>query len=80
MVSFFESMEMWDKDYDFLVEQSTGYPWLYLFTVQKIVKEIGYCDRLKSAIYVRLAQNDLSPENRIEFEKIKHWMVYDYNG
>lgn len=80
MVSIFESMEMWDKAYDFLVEQATGYSWLYLFTVQKIVKEIGYCGRLKSAIYVRLAQNDLSPENRIEFEKIKHWMVYDYNG
>ena len=50
MVSIYEDLEMYDKAYDFLVEQATGYPWLNMSTVQDIVKKVGYCDRLKSAL------------------------------
>ena len=78
MVSIYESLELYDKAYDFLVEQATGFPWLHLFTVQTIVNKVGYCDRLTTAIYIRLAKDDLSPEDRREFEKIKHWLVFDY--
>lgn len=78
MVSIYESLELYDKAYDFLVEQAMGFPWLHLFTVQTIVNKVGYCDRLTTAIYIRLAKDDLSPEDRREFEKIKHWLVFDY--
>lgn len=74
MVSIYESLEDYTKAYDFLVEQATGYAWLRLSMVQKIVIKVGYRDRLKSAIYIRLAQDDLSSENRQEFEKIKSWL------
>lgn len=78
MVSIYEHLELYDKAYDFLVEQAAGYSWLHLFTVQNIVKKVGYCDRLKTAVYIRLEKNDLSTECRIEFEKIKNWLLYYY--
>ncbi len=78
MVSIYEDLELYDKAYDFLVEQVIGCAWLHLFTVQNIVKKVGYCDRLTTALYIRLAKDDLSPENRLEFEKIKKWLVFDY--
>lgn len=78
MVSIYEDLELYDKAYDFLVEQATGYSWLNMRTVQNIVKKVGYCDRLKSALYERLVKNDLSIKNRKEFEKIKNWLVFVY--
>lgn len=78
MVSVYEDLELYDKAYDFLVEQATGYSWLNMHTVQNIVKKVGYCDRLKSALYERLVKNDLSIENRKEFEEIKNWLVFEY--
>lgn len=78
MVSIYEDLELFDKAYDFLVEQAAGYPWLHLPTVQRIVNKVGYCDRLKTALYIRLGKNDLSTENRNVFEQIKHWLVFEY--
>lgn len=75
MVSIYQDLEVFDKAYDFVVEQATGYPWLYLFTVQDIVGKVGYCSRLKCAIYERLTKNDLSVENRRNFENIKNWLA-----
>lgn len=80
MVSIYEDLELYDKAYDFLVEQASGYPWLNQLTVQKIVKKVGYCDRLTTALYTRLEKNDLTAENRNEFEKIKNWLVFDYKS
>lgn len=78
MVSIYEDLQIYDKAYDFLIEQAIGCPWLNLLTVQNIVKKVGYYDRLKSALYSRLVKNDLSEENHREFEKIKDWLVFDY--
>lgn len=80
MVSIYEDLEVFDKAYDFLVEQAVGCAWLNLSTVQRIVKRVGCCDRLKSALYTRLAKNDLSQENEEEFEQIKNWLVFEYNS
>lgn len=80
MVSIYEYLELYDKAYDFLVEQVTGCSWLHLFTVQNIVKKVGYCDRLTTALYIRLGKDDLSPENRLEFEKIKKWLVFEWKS
>lgn len=80
MVSIYEDLELYDKAYDFLVEQVTGCSWLHLFTVQNIVKKVGYCDRLTTALYIRLEKDDLSPENRLEFEKIKKWLVFEWKS
>lgn len=74
MVSIYESLESYSKAYDFLVEQAIGCPWLHLFTVQNIVARVGYYDRLKSAVYSRFVKNDLSSDNRQEFEQIKNWL------
>lgn len=78
MVSIYEDLGLYDKAYDFLVEQATGYSWLNLLTVQNIVKKVGYCDRLTTALYIRLGKDDLSPENKLEFEKIKNWLVFEW--
>ena len=78
MVSIYVDLDVYDKAYDFLVEQATGYAWLNLSVVQNIVKRVGYCDRLKSALYTRLVKNDLTPENRKDFERIKDWLVFEY--
>ena len=78
MVSIYESLEQYDKAYDFLIEQALGYSWLHLFTVQNIVKRVGYCDRLKSALHLRLAKDDLPPQERIKFEQINDWLVHEY--
>ena len=75
MVSIYEDLELYDKAYDFLVEQAIGYPWLNLYTVKGIVEKVGSCSRLTSAIYERLSKNDLSVENRRDFENIKNWLV-----
>lgn len=80
MVSIYQDLKIFDKAYDFLIEQATGCSWLHLFTVKSIVNEVRYCDRLKSALYARLAKHDLSPDNEIEFEKIKNWLVFEYKG
>lgn len=74
MVSIYENLGSYCKAYDFLVEQATGCSWLHLFTVQNIVTRVGYYDRLKSAVYFRLAKNGLSSDNRQEFEQIKNWL------
>jgi len=78
LVSIYVDLEMYDKAYDFLVEQATGYAWLKLSIVQNIVKHVGYCDRLKFALYTRLVKNDLTPQNRNDFEQIKDWLVFEY--
>lgn len=75
MVSIYADLELYDKAYDFLVEQALGCEWLLLSTVQDIVKEVGYSDRIKSAIYSRLAKDDLDSLRKKEFEKIKDWLV-----
>lgn len=79
MVSIYETLGLYDKAYDFLVEQATGCPWLLLSTVQTIVKKVGYYDRLSTAIYIRLAADDLSPECRLEFEKIRNWLFLEHS-
>lgn len=78
MVSIYEDLELYDKAYDFLVEQVAGCSWLHLFTVQNIVEKVGYCDKLTTAVYLRLEKNDLSSDNRLEFERIKNWLVFEY--
>ena len=78
MVSIYESFELYDKAYDYLVEQATGYAWLNVSTVKKIVNKVGYCDELKSALYLRLSQNDLSTAERSTFEEIKNWLVFEF--
>jgi len=74
MVSIYEDLELYDRAYDFLVEQATGCSWLHLFTVEKIVSKVGYCDRLKYAVDNRLKKNDLSYDNRKEFIRIQSWL------
>lgn len=78
MVSIYQDLGLYDKAYDFLVEQATGYSWLNLYTVQTIVRKVGYCERLKSALYARLRKHDLSDRNQEEFEAIKDWIVFEY--
>ena len=79
MVDIYQTFEAYDKAYDYLVEQAAGHPWLHLFTVQSIVPKVGYCDRLKTALYQRLARSDLSSKQREDFTKIKDWLVFEYN-
>lgn len=78
MVDIYQTLEVYDKAYDFLVEQAAGFPWLLLSTVQIIVPKVGYCDRLRTALYQRLAQNNLSAKQREEFTEIKNWLVFVY--
>ena len=78
MVSIYEDLELYDKAYDFLVEQAAGYAWLNVSTVKKIVTQVGYCDELKSAVYSRLFQNDLPTDERSKFEEIKNWLVFEF--
>lgn len=78
MVDIYQTLELYDKAYDFLVEQATGLSWLHLFTVQDIVPKVGYCDRLETVLYQRLAQNDLTDEQRENFTSIKDWLIFEY--
>lgn len=80
MVSIYIDLGQYDKAYDFLVEQATGYPWLSAAKVEDVVKHTKRCDKLKLAIYARIVQGDLSPENQNEFEKIVNWLVFEYKG
>ena len=78
MVSIYENLQQWEKAYEFLIEQVLGCSWLHLFTVQEIVRHVGYCERLKSALYTRICRYDLPSEEQKEFEKIKNWLVFEY--
>lgn len=80
MVSIYQSLGLYDKAYEFLVEQAKGHPWLTKGTVQNIVTKVGYCESLKSALYTRLAKRDLSPKDQEKFEEIKDWLVFEYKG
>ena len=40
MVSIYEDLQLYDKAYDFLVEQAIGCSWILLHTVQNIVKKL----------------------------------------
>ena len=79
MVSIYKALELYDKAYDFLVEQASGCAWLHLFTVKDIVSKVKYCSRLQTAISERLKKYDLSSNNQVEFEKIDHWLRFEYN-
>ena len=79
MVSIYEDLELYDKAYDFLVEQASGCAWLHLFTVKDIVSKVKYCSRLQTAISERIKKYDLSSDNQVEFEKIDHWLRFEYN-
>lgn len=74
MVSIYEDLQMYDKAYDFLIEQATGFTWLNLSRVKKIVDKVGYCYRLQSAIKSRIDKGDIHGENYVEFKKIKIWL------
>lgn len=74
MVSIYESLEMFDKAYDFLVEQATGYAWLHLLTVQNIVGKVNYYYRIKGAVSDRIKKDDLDDENMKEFIRILKWL------
>lgn len=78
MVSIYESLGLYAKAYEFLVHQATGYAWLNLGVVQRIVNKVKVCEGLKRAIYSRLEKNDMSPQRKEEFEKIKNWLVFEY--
>ena len=78
MVSIYEDLQLYDKAYDFLVEQAIGCSWILLHTVQNIVKKVGYCSRLKSAVCERLEKNDLSTDDRKDFEETKNWIMFDF--
>lgn len=78
MVRIYRDLNAYHKAYDFLVEQATGFAWLNLLVVQDVVKKIGHCDKLKSALYMRLSKNDLTPENKRGFEEIKNWLDSNY--
>ena len=78
MVSIYEYLNLYDKAYDFLVEQAKGHSWLHFFTVQNIVGKVKYCSRLLSAVKNRLEEYNLSPYYQNEFEKIKKWLE-EYN-
>ena len=79
MVSIYKNLELYDKAYDFLVEQASGCAWLHLFTVKDVVSKIKYCSRLQTAISERLKKYDLSSDSQAEFEKIDHWLRFEYN-
>ena len=79
MVSIYEDLNLYDKAYDFLVEQAKGHSWLLLSVVQNVVRRVRYCSNLLSAVEIRLAKHDLSTDNQIEFKKIKEWLV-NYKG
>lgn len=74
MVSIYEDLELYDKAYDFLVEQAQGYAWLNLCTVQKIVNEVKCFNRLYDTICERLVENNIESRCREDFEKIKEWL------
>lgn len=78
MVDIYDTLELYDKAYDFLVEQALGGPWLNIYTTQEIVKKVQYCERLKSAIEKRLSQYDLNPTERSDFRTILDWLYYNY--
>lgn len=78
MVDIYQTLGVYDKAYDFLVEQAMGHSWLHLFTVQSIVPQVGCCDRLKTALYQRLERKDLSAKQREDFTRIKDWLVFEY--
>ena len=46
--------------------------------MQDIVTKVGYCERLKTALYQRLGKDDLSTKQREDFTKIKDWLVFEY--
>lgn len=75
MVSIYEALNLYDKAYDFLVEQALGYSWLSINTVKNIVSKVKYSYRLKWAICERLEKGDLSTEDQMEFENIKNWLL-----
>lgn len=74
MVSIYESLKMYDKAYEFLIEQINKCRWVHLFTVQKIVHKVGYCNRLYSAIKSRVYKGDIPDDNYEEFKKIENWL------
>lgn len=78
MVSIYDDLELYDRAYDFLIEQASGCEWLHLATVKKIVSKVKYCSRLQTAISERLKKYDLSNEYQTEFEKIDHWLRFEY--
>lgn len=75
MVSIYTELEIYDKAYDFLVEQATGHPWISDYYAKRIIEKVRYCDRLKSAISLRLSQGDLTPKDSVEFEKINALLI-----
>lgn len=80
MVSIYEDLELYDKAYDFLVEQAIGCEWLHLFTVKNIVTKVKYCSRLQTAISERLKKYDLSNDDRAEFSRIEQWLMFEYKS
>lgn len=78
MVSIYEDLQLYDKAYDFLVEQAIGCSWINLHTVQNIVKKVGYCSRLKSAVCERLRKNGLSTNASKDFEETQNWITFDF--
>ena len=78
MVSIYKDLEIYDKAYDFLVEQVRGCAWINVSTVKNIVNRVGLCERLKDALYKRLEKDDIDPQNKNDFVQAKKWIVFEY--
>lgn len=81
MVDIYENLELYDKAYEFLIEQATGNSWVHLLTVQNVVRKVRFCTRLRYAVHERLNKGDLDTENRKIFEQIEVWLIsFEKNG
>ena len=78
MVSIYESLEIYDKAYKFLIEQVKGYAWINVQTVKNIVSKVGVCECLKDALYERLGKDNIDPQYKNRFVEAKDWIVFEY--
>lgn len=80
MVDIYQSLGLYDKAYEFLVEQANGGDWLILSVVQNIVRKVGYSYALKRALISRIEKGNLLPVDQKDFEEIRDWIVDDFEN
>lgn len=78
MVNIYYYLGDYASAYDWLIEQVNGRSFIIVPYAKNIVDEVGYCDRLKKALYDRLKKRDLNEISRKEFIELNDWLVGKY--
>lgn len=75
MVSIYQSLELYDEAYNYLVEQARGHAWINGNVVEEIIKKTGYYSALVDALHERFRRGNITDDHKAGFMDAKNVLI-----